>query len=304
MKRLISIITYVFFITGITYYIFLNPEIIDTAKLISIKSLFFVFILNIVSILTTSYLLRIMFLDQRVKIEHKDYISLGIVTKFTNATIPLKLSAVIKALYLKKVYGIKISNFTFLFVAQALISILTNASVAYLFIIYALVEKQIIHLDSVFYFTLSVLTITFMLIKITKEKLKKNKTPPNFHNCFFKSKKTISMIIFITIFDTLTTSLSYYFILFDISYDINLFDVFLLSNSSSFFSNINLTPGGLGLSEFASLLLSKTLYISSQDAILMVFINRIIIIICSAIILPLAVFYLLKNYKRKGNEIK
>lgn len=287
---------------GLSFYLYKNPEPIHIAKNIPFKNLSIVFILNTSSLVITSYILHVIFLDCNIKIKAKDYISLGVITKLLNFTTPFKISPIIKAAYLKKTYRVRLSEFSILFIIQTLITLMTNFFI-FLMIVIILITIE----ENTTKFKAITISISFMIFILyfyatSKEKQKRKK-------CFLKSnikikKTTIAKIVLITTINTIITSMSYYFIIIETSPNIIFYDIYLISNTSDFINNIGVTPGGLGLSELISSLVSKSLQITENEVIAMILINRIIIVVNSLLFLIPSMFYLIRNFKGGNNDIR
>ncbi len=233
-------------------------------------------------------------------IDLKKHFQISTVSSFLNLIMPFKGGAGFRALYLKKIYNLNYSKFIASLMGNYVIIFLTSSLLA--IVVFAIIyfKYQQIHLP--FFFLMIAIFLGNILAITKKFELKsEHKIAQRINRVSLgwqeikQHPTTLKKLLINRALGTPLSILRIYLIAQGLGIDLNLLKATFLSTLGAISSLINITPGGLGITEALYGLSAETLSITVSAGVAIALISRIVNILSLIIIGPFFQANLLKQ---------
>lgn len=292
-RKTVSIFVSICFFVAIIFYFYKNLD--DLKKLNEIKLIYIVplIIINITYIYLNGLFSKI--ICEPFNIELKEHFLLAIASSFVNLIAPFRAGVGLRAVYMKRKYGLGYLLFSASVFGNYIIIILISSIIALFLMGIIYVRYKIFNFAVTSIFScLFVVSIMAISSKLTF----KNKIIDRINNGWNVIKSypgTIFKLILNTLIGVIVYSLNVFLIFesLDLKIGITAAIYFTIMNVLSSF--INLTPGSFGITEGLFLISANILGISPTISLLVALISRVIGTFVLLILGPLANYKLFKK---------
>lgn len=300
-KKIISILITAIILILMAFFLYKNKSIFKEITTIKIEYIVPIAILMFFFQYLNGVFLKI--LVKPYKIDLKEHFPLSISANFLNTVIPLKGGTGMRAIYMKKKYDLKYSdflsslfgNYVIVFLVCAILGLTVFSIIYFIYGIYNLFLFLLF--GAILFGTLASLKLTFKFKKenfITKRINRVLKGWEIIKN----HKRIIPKLIIIPILGRLLYTLIILFAFAGIGIEISFWQALYLSVFQLLALFINITPGSLGITETFFYLSSEIVKIQPEIALLVALIIRGINLILLLILAPIAHIILLKRLNK------
>lgn len=294
-KKTLGILITVFSLFAIGIYLYVNRTIFLELKNIRLLPLVFITLLHIISLYNNGIALKLLALPFKIKL--KNYFLLSIASTFFNLITPFKGGAGIRAIYMKKRYQLKYSEFAAALFGNYVIISLVTALLGLIIIVFIYFQEAIFS---------PAVTLVFLVIPAVSILIIKTKIP-------FKNEKIreitggwqiiktdkilIIKLAALTCISILIIGLQNWITFRALGIEISLIQSFYVAIVGTLGIFINITPGSLGITEALYLFSAKIINIDPAYALLAALIIRASSLILMLIAGPIANYFLVKNFQ-------
>ncbi|NND64900.1 MAG: hypothetical protein HKM24_02945 [Gammaproteobacteria bacterium] len=208
------------------------------------------------------FTIRLAMLRHDISLHTREWLGLGVYSALLNLVLPLRAGLSVKAVYLKRKYGF---NYSKLIGVQGAIGLLQFYVLISLALLLGLTSRLMNNLTALILLLVVVFAMLapyfFSSINLTKQTKIAQALQNAFNTFLHLAKNTRFMfdVLLNMIVILFFTGLAVYFAFFGLGVSISLPDALLISVIVSLLSVINLTPGNLGIHEFAVAFLGQAL---------------------------------------------
>ncbi|MFC1780523.1 YbhN family protein [Patescibacteria group bacterium] len=321
MKKYISVILTILFLSIFCIYFFQNQEDFKPLLQLSIPILVIISLLKVLTIFSMGLFIKIVLKPFKKKMSLAESFYISTLSTIGNYFMPLRGGAGIRAVYLKKKLKLSYSHFISTLSGNYIITFAVYSIIGLVSLILIQVKYNISStILYIFFITLALVTLTLSLVKIPKRILEISEKPGILNRIskilvniakgwsFITSNKSLLVkLLFITFLNFLITASITFLGFKSIGVNLTFPSLLLYVSLSGTSLLISLTPGSIGIRE-GVLLLSASIIATTSENILQVavidrglsffvllFLYIIIKVLTSLKVLP-------KNYKHEQKK--
>ncbi|MBW2049062.1 MAG: flippase-like domain-containing protein [Deltaproteobacteria bacterium] len=270
---------------------------------LSIEILLLLFVVLLVDSIILGVFTKILLGHLGVALRFVEWYGLSIVSNLWNYILPFRGGAGIRAVYLKKVYQFKISDFLGTMMALYFVTFLVNSIIGLSCLLYLYYEKHYLNVP-VFSFLLIVFAISSIVIGLSprihysgNRFVEKLCEVLNAWHSIKRNHKLIMKLIIVILFHALFQLLGIYLGFRAYGLKIALYQCLLISSLLEFSALANLTPGSLGITEGIMVIGAQLFGVTPAQSLLSAGLIRVVNMCLIFSTGPLFQYFLTENIK-------
>jgi uncharacterized membrane protein YbhN (UPF0104 family) len=290
----------------IVWYLIKNAEVLKSLVNLNIMDILLIALLQPVYVALGGVINKLLLDEMGNQISLKDNILLQFVNNLLNKIIA-EGGAVYRGAYLKTIYALPISKFLISIGGAYIITLLVNSSIGLLFLFFIYLQMKITNVYVLLLFA-GTLIATLLLIFISPKFSRKGWLVDRINRILEgwgsikKKPKIIFSIVLVTLLIALLQALRVFVAYRGLGISIDLLNTVLYSSLTTLSNFINITPGGLGITEGLLIFSEKVIGLSMDQILLGSLLLRAINLISSVVFGLISYFMLHTNHVRKKSS--
>ena len=302
-----GLVVTVLILFGLGYYLYLNRGVF-----LSLENVNFLFLIpSFILMLLTWYLggLVMKFLVEPFDINLKEYFWVSISNGFINLITPFSGGVGVRAVYMKKKYNLRYVDFISTMFGNYILIFLSSSFIALFVFLYLFFVNGVLNILLFLCFLLIfVLTLFFVVSEFRFKSVnfltkRINKVLDGWM-IIVKHPDVLWKLVLVILLNFIVVAVLHYLLFWSLGVEIGFLGALYLSVMGVLAIFINITPGGLGISEFLYFVSAGILQVSAPVTVLVALIYRAIRMIILLLLGPVSNFVLYKAFKvdLKGDE--